>query len=79
MLTFGPLGFSIPPMENKEVSGWCRLPADMTLLYSFPHMHEVGVGFGAYLSVARVKKRRVSSISMAGTSGVSSFTKRPST
>ena len=45
MLTFGPLGFSVPPMQNKEVSGWCRLPADMTLLYSFPHMHEVGVGF----------------------------------
>ncbi len=47
MLTFGPLGFNIPANSTKTVEGWCRMPTTTTLLYSFPHMHEVGIGFAA--------------------------------
>jgi hypothetical protein len=45
MLTFGPLGFNLPPNRTTTVDGWCRLPADTKILFSFPHMHETGVGF----------------------------------
>ena len=45
MLTFGPTEINVPPQEMGSAEGWCRLPAETNLLYSFPHMHETGTGF----------------------------------
>ncbi|MEE2786712.1 MAG: hypothetical protein VX589_05185 [Myxococcota bacterium] len=45
MLTFGPLDIRIPAGENGSASGWCQMPSDTNLLYSFPHMHDAGTGF----------------------------------
>jgi hypothetical protein len=44
MLTLGPIGFTIDEGQH-EVTGFCRVPQDMEMIASFPHMHEVGWGF----------------------------------
>ena len=45
MLTLGPIGFGVPANTTKTVDGWCRVPTDSKILYSFPHMHENGTAF----------------------------------
>ena len=45
MLTLGPTSFSVAPNSTGTVDGWCRVPVDTKMLYSFPHMHENGTAF----------------------------------
>lgn len=45
MLAFGPLDFWVPPRSTGSATGYCVMPRDTTLIASFPHMHEAGVGF----------------------------------
>ncbi|MCB9542123.1 MAG: hypothetical protein H6703_06730 [Myxococcales bacterium] len=45
MLTFGPTWFTIPARGAAEITGYCQIPQDTTLIASFPHMHGLGVGF----------------------------------
>lgn len=45
MIAFGPLNFEVPPRSTAEAVGYCVLPQDVTLLASFPHMHETGIAF----------------------------------
>lgn len=45
MLTFGPTWFTIPARGAAEITGYCQIPQDTTLIASFPHMHGLGTGF----------------------------------
>ena len=66
MLTFGPLGFNIPANSTKTVDGWCRLPSDTTILYSFPHMHGTGSGFDAALLAGGDREEDTSIVRLDG-------------
>jgi len=45
MLTFGPIGFRVAPLQAADVDGWCQITQPFDILASFPHMHEQGTAF----------------------------------
>lgn len=64
MLAFGPLAFTVPPRSTGSATGYCVIPRDTTLIASFPHMHEAGVGFEQH--VVRVDGTSEGIIRIAG-------------
>lgn len=49
MMTFGPEGFTLPPMSRTEVTGYCEVQQELSVKALMPHMHELGVNISSQI------------------------------